>query len=73
MQYKPLQWSVRVSGCAYVEMWVMIKMEGKGREKVKKWEGGAGVKQRETSIFSVPPVVQGTCPVSDINKAKPSG
>lgn len=50
----------------------MIKMEGKRREKVKK-RGGVGVKQRETSIFSVPPVVQGTCPVSDINKAKPSG
>ncbi len=42
-------------------------------EKTREKEGeGVGWK-RETSIFFVPPVVWGTCPVSDINKAKPSG
>lgn len=46
---------------------------GKKERESEKMRGGVGVKQRETSIFSVPPVVQGTCPVSDINKAKPSG
>lgn len=44
-------------------------MHGEDGERKRKRRGVV----KETSIFPASPVVWSTCPVPDINKAKPSG